>query len=76
MHMAAVAEKCVLECCMPTHTAHAIADGKEAGKKYTVGHTVHTWLIEDPFKDVLFFWQLQQSFGRAHCIFCLYNTGL
>jgi len=41
MHMAVVAKACVLECCMPTHTAHAIADGKEAETKYTMGHTIH-----------------------------------
>ena len=55
--------------CMPLQT-------KRKWKKYTVGHTVHTWLMEGQFKDMSFFQQQKHILRRAHGIFCLYNTSL
>lgn len=55
-------------------TAHAIADGKEAETKYTVGHTIYTWLTEDQCKDVLFFWQWRQVFFGELIVYFLYIT--
>lgn len=56
MYMVVVVEKCVLECCVFIYIVYVIVDGKEVGKKYIVGYIVYIWLIEDSFKDVLFFW--------------------
>lgn len=58
------------------HIPHMPLQTKRKWKKYTVGHTVHTWLMEGQFKDKSFFQQWKHILRRAHCIFCLYNTGL